>query len=149
MLPKKAVFYILDIADIKTRNLYACRIIEKIYNNKQTAYVYLADEETAKAFDVQLWTFRDISFIPHEIYNNNLNSAVPVLIGYDDAVVPKKVIKDVLVNLVAVIPPFYAEFKHIIEVIPDNSDLKKLARKRYQEYKQNGYQLESFNIKVA
>lgn len=145
MLPK-AAFYILNEVALKARDLYACRIIEKAYSNGQTVYVYVANAEEAQNFDKQLWTFRDISFVPHEIYNQNLNSKAPVLIGYNLAAVEKK---DVFINLASEIPSFYQLFNHIIEIIPNDANLKAVARKQYQVYQSSGYQMETFNIKES
>ena len=141
----KAAFYILTEISLKARDLYACRIIEKAYSSGQKIYVYFATQEEAQGFDTQLWTFRDISFVPHEIYNQNPDSTAPVLIGYDKAPTEKK---DVLVNFSSDVPVFYKKFSHIIEVVPNDDAFKALARKKYQTYQQQGCQMETFNIKA-
>ncbi|CAL7963888.1 DNA polymerase III subunit chi [Gammaproteobacteria bacterium] len=141
----KAAFYILTEPTPKARDLYACRVIEKAFSNGQTVYVHAATVAEAQSFDVQLWTFRDISFVPHEIYNQNLNSAAPVLIGYDAVPTGKK---DILINLTSETPSFYQQFDHIIEVIPNDANLKAAARKRYQVYQSSGYKIEIFNIRA-
>jgi len=142
----KAAFYILTEPTLKARDLYACRIIEKAFSNSQTVYVHTATVAEAQSFDIQLWTFRDISFVPHEIYNQNLNSAALILIGYDVVPTGKK---DILINLTSKTPSFYQQFDHIIEIIPNDVDLKTAARKQYQVYQSSGYQMETFNIKTS
>ena len=141
----KAAFYILAEPTIKVRDLYACRVIEKAVSSGQTVYVHTATMGEAQSFDTQLWTFRDISFIPHEIYSPNLNSEAPVLIGY--GVVPAGK-KDILINLTSKTPSFYQQFDHIIEIIPNDDDLKAVAREQYRVYQNSGYQMETFNIKA-
>ena len=142
----KAAFYILAESTLKARDLYACRIIEKAFSNGQTIYVHTATAEEAQSFDTQLWTFRDISFVPHEIYNQNLNSTAPILIGYDMVPAGKK---DILINFASEAPSFYQQFDHIIEVIPNDANLKTAARKQYHAYQSSGYQMETFNIKAS
>ena len=142
----KAAFYILAESTLKARDLYACRIIEKAYSNDKMIYVHTASVIEAQNFDTQLWTFRDISFVPHEIYNQGLSSEAPVLIGYS-AVVPTWE-KDILINLAPETPLFYQQFNHIIEIVPDDDNLKAAARKKYQIYQNSGYQMETFNIKI-
>ena len=142
-MSQKAVFYILPQPTLKARDLYTCRIIEKAYANDHKIYVHLTTLEEAQNFDIQLWTFRDISFIPHEIYKQNLKSEVPVLIGHN-APPPEK--KDILINLTSETPSFYQQFNHIIAVIPNDDALKISARKQYQTYQTQGYKMETFNI---
>ena len=139
----KAAFYILAEPALKARNLYACRIIEKAYSAGHRVYIHTATLEDAQNFDAQLWTFRDISFVPHEIYNQKPESDAPVLIGYDIKPTEQK---DILINIAAEIPEFYQQFNHIIEVVPNNDKLKKAARKKYKIYQEQGYQMENFNI---
>lgn len=141
----KVTFYILNDPLPKGRALYTCRVIEKAYSSNHKIYVYAANLEEAQSFDTQLWTFGDISFVPHEIYDQNSNQGSPVVIGYADITVPTDQ-NDVLVNLTVDIPPFHPQFKRIIEVIPNDDVLKKLARKRFQGYQKQGLQVETFNV---
>jgi DNA polymerase-3 subunit chi len=142
----KAAFYILAEPALKARDLYTCRIIEKAYLAGHKVYVHVTDLEEAQNFDTQLWTFRDVSFVPHEIYNQNPESDAPVLVGYNTAPNEKK---DILINLTAETPSFYQQFNHIIEVIPNDDKLKKSARKKYKAYQEQDYQMETFNISTA
>ncbi|EKE01237.1 MAG: DNA polymerase III, chi subunit superfamily [uncultured bacterium] len=142
----KAAFYILAEPSLKARDLYACRVIEKAYTNGHTIYVHTATMDEAQNFDTQLWTFRDISFVPHEIYSQNSTSGAPILIGYN-GIAPEK--KEILINLTSEIPSFYQQFDHIIEIIPNDDQLKTAARKQYQVYQHSGYQMETFNIPIG
>lgn len=144
MLPIKISFYLLPESTPKSCDLYACRIVEKAYSNKHTVYINTYSLEEAQKIDTQLWTFRDISFIPHEIYNQNLNSKAQILIGYN--VTPSKK-DDILINLTNEIPVFYTQFNHIIEIVPNNQDLKTIGRKKYQTYQKQKLQIKTFNIK--
>lgn len=142
-MSSKTAFYILNEVTCKARDLYVCRIIEKAYINNHSIYVHVANLEEAQNFDTQLWTFRDISFIPHEMYNRTVNSTVPVLIGYDSEIA---LTKDMLINLAIAVPIFYQQFNHIIEVVYNDAAVKAAARKRYQVYQNAGYKIETFNI---
>lgn len=144
-MSSKVAFYILADSSLKNRDLYACRIIEKAYLGGNTVYVYVANLKDAENFDIQLWTFRDISFVPHEIYNQNQITKAPVLIGIDAPAIKQ----DILINLTSEIPLFYQQFNHIIEIIPNDDNLKTLGRKRYQTYQKAGLQMETFNIDVT
>lgn len=141
---KKASFYILtNQKTTRDQTVYACRVIEKAFNSQHRVYVYLSDLETAKSFDDQLWTFRDISFVPHQIYELNIDKKMPVLIGYTT---PPSEMNEVLVNLTVNLVPAYNQFQHLIEIVLDLEDLKKLARQRFQHYKKAGYRIEVFEL---
>ena len=142
----RAAFYILTDTTLKARDLYTCRIIEKAFMSGHKIYVHTANQTDAQNFDTQLWTFRDISFVPHEIYQQDSNPDVPVLIGHNTT--PPET-RDILVNLTAETPSFYQQFQHIIAVIPNDDSLKKAARKQYQAYQKQGYEMEAFNIKAT
>lgn len=140
----KISFYILKESSPKSRALYACRIIEKAYINKHKIYVHTTNLEEARDFDTQLWTFGDISFVPHEISAPDIDPNTPVIIGYSDTIANEQ--NDVLVNLTSGIPTFYGQFNRVIEVIPDDAELKKSARERYSTYQKYGLQAEIFNV---
>ncbi len=140
----KIAFYILNNeSSLKGRALYACRIIEKAYSNNHKIYVHVANSEEAQNFDAQLWTFSDISFVPHEIYGQGSNSDHQVLIGYGN---PPNIMNDILVNMTPEMVPSYQQFNHLIEVIPNDDNLKVLGRKRFQIYQKEGHPLEVFNV---
>lgn len=139
----KAAFYILAQPSLKARDLYTCRLIEKAYGQKRQIYVHTVSLAEAQNFDIQLWTFRDVSFVPHEIYSQNTMAETSVLIGYNNAPPANK---DILINLTATIPPFYNQFAHIITVIPNDDQWKAPARQQYQVYNKQGYKMETFNI---
>ncbi len=65
----KVNFYILPETTAKARDLYSCRIIEKALQKQNKIYVHFDISECRQSFDTQLWTFRDIGFIPHVIYD--------------------------------------------------------------------------------
>ena len=142
---QKAAFYILNNdPSPKGRILYACRIIAKAYNNNHQIYVHTNSLDEAQNFDTQLWTFNDISFIPHEIYTPNSNLDIPILIGYGDNFPART--NNILVNFTHEIAPFYRQFGHIIEIIPNEENLKATARQRFQIYQKDGYTTEVFNV---
>lgn len=135
-----ATFYILPKdTDTKARDIFTCRLIEKLYHNKHKIYVHTISNEEVQTVDTQLWTFRDISFIPHEIYNT-LNKDCQILLGYSS---PPSEHNEILMNLTPAVPSFYRNFKHIIEIVPDDPALKKAGRQRYKHY-----QIEGWEIKV-
>jgi len=139
-MEQKAVFYILKSEELKARSLYACRLVDKAYQSERRIYVYVASQEEAESFNTQLWTFSDISFVPHEIHKPEINA--PVVIGWEEP--PAGF--DVLLNLTLNVPTFFAAFNHIIEVIPNISEVKAKGREKYKYYQGQKMKLETHEI---
>jgi DNA polymerase-3 subunit chi len=93
--------------------------------------------------DNLLWTFRDISFIPHEIYNESENNGTPVTIGHGDHF-PNH--SQVMINLDNKVPEFANKFTRIIEIVESNEKKKEIARQRYRQYKKNDYEIHNHKI---
>lgn len=159
---KKAAFYILADSQLKARDLCACRLAAKAYGNKLKVYIYTTSAAESETINTVLWTFSDISFVPHKIHtaeqgkinqqqhNKNIEqnsqtglhitTQLPaVLIG--DTPPPPSHNNDVLINLNFNIPNCVADFSHVIEIIPDDENWKQIARKHYKYYKQQNYEL--------
>lgn len=133
-------FYLLKPSDSDEQSLLltVCRIIEKAYLKSHQIYVHCEDEKQAKTLDSLLWTFRDTSFIPH-----NLSDA-PVFIGYNTP--PPPVFCDIFINLAKIVPDFFNQFQRIIEVIPEIPESRGNARERYRFYREQHCELHSHHL---
>lgn len=125
-MPTDIDFYLLPCNSIEECGTLICRLIEKAYHQKHQIYVYTASEEHTKKFDDLLWTFRDISFVPHP---------GPVQISHT---APAQEYNDILINLTPDPINFYTNFKRILEIIPNNPELKTAGRKKYKYYQAEG-----------
>ena len=151
MTKTKASFYILHKNEQKAYDFYVCHVIEKAYLDGYCVYVNVDSLEEAQNFDIKLWTFRDISFVPHEIYSQNSNycGSTKVFIGFRCVPLLKSNNNKnsiFLVNLSVEPPEFYKQFDNIIEVVHNNEELKKHSRKKYVFYQKENLQIETINI---
>ena len=115
----------------------------KAWTAGNNVYIHTDSEDTTKKLDDMLWTFRDISFIPHEIYNGNENIESPVTIGFGN-LSPNH--QQVLINLDGKIPEFANKFERVIEIVENNDKKKERARDRYRQYKDNDYEIHDHKI---
>ena len=122
---------------------FACIMASKAWSAGNHVYMYTETEDTAKKLDDLLWTFRDISFVPHEIYNGTENNEVPITIGFGNHF-PNH--SQVMINLDYKIPEFAEKFSRIIEIVENNEKKKEIARQRYRQYKESEYELHNHNI---
>lgn len=134
-------FYVLDRVGEQARNTLACKLAEKAWRMENTIHIHTMNQADAERLDELLWTFRDGSFVPHELQGGNTNA--PITIGYgDDAVEPR----DLLITLCDEIPPFAESFPRVAELVTSDEDCRKKSRLRYATYRDQGHKIETHNI---
>lgn len=137
-------FYIIPEKTAQEVLAFTCRLIEKAYNNNNTCYIHVEDEAQAQKLNTMLWTFRDISFIPHDIVGNQA-SDLPVQIGY--GINQPSQIPDILFNFIAGVPEFAEKFNRIIEIAPEEPNWQNSARQNYRHYQQNGFTINNHDLR--
>lgn len=141
----KVDFYILEAASGQKSLLFACQLIEKFYGEQKQVFVHTASREEAERFNTLLWTYRDDSFVPHQIYQENHDTPPPIQIGLGSG--PAKA-GDVLVNLSQQIPAYYQQFSHVIEIVFSDPHVQQLARERYKQYRDQGGDMNTIKLKA-
>ena len=136
-------FYLLAQPDKKDKFLYACRIIEKAYLRNHVIFIYCENQADAETLDEMLWTFKEDSFIPHNLQGEGPEPPPPVQIGFGDE--PRN-FQDILINLSNEVPGFYSRFKRIIEVVSEDHDDKELSRTRYRHYRTSQCNIKTHHI---
>lgn len=143
MLLPRVDFYLLANEAVVSQMSTACRLIEKAYQAGLKVYIHTHTIEQASQLDVMLWTFRDISFVPHALYESEAALDASVIIGHTQQ--PSEPY-DLLVNLTDTIPDFYQQFKRVIEIVANHDEAKQLARAHYKYYKDAGCELHSHQL---
>lgn len=141
--PGRVDFYILAAADAAARLRFACRLAEKAYHLKHRVHLHTASAAAAAEVDALLWTFRQGSFVPHEIVRAGQASQSPVTIGHGADHPPGA---DLLVNLSADLPEFSAQYPRVAEIVEDSEQARELGRERFRRYKQGGRETVTHNI---
>lgn len=139
-------FYLISDDGPDARSILACRLLEKAYLRGHRVFVYCSTEEEAFHLDEMLWTFKEDSFIPHNLLGEGPEPPPPIQIGLKEA--PKR-FNDILLNFTHEIPDFHPQFKRIIEIVDHQEEHKQSSREHYRFYKQKGYQLYHHTIKTA
>ncbi|MDP1602537.1 MAG: DNA polymerase III subunit chi [Legionella sp.] len=134
MPPIRVDFYLLATSDANARWLLACRLLEKAYLRGHRVFVYCNDKQQAELIDELLWTFKDDSFIPHNLQGEGPEPPPAVQIGFQDE---PRGFSDILLNLADTIPPFYKRFKRVMELVGNDEPSKELSRLHYREYRDN------------
>lgn len=137
-------FYILDRSGPRARYLFACRLAEKAYRLDHTVHIHANTRDDAVQLDEMLWTFRDGSFVPHNLLANSQSGIEsPVTIGCDaDPAEPR----DLLINLCDEIPAFTGSFPRVAELVTSDTACKQHGRRRFAAYREQGHTLETHNV---
>lgn len=141
----KIDFYVLKDESPTARFVFACRLVEKAYKNNHRIYIHTGTEKAAHAIDELLWTYREDSFLPHNIYGEGPNTPPPIQIGFD--VTPEKH-RDILINLSHTVPVFYSQFNRVLEIIPIDNEEQEKARERFRFYRTQGCHLTTHKLET-
>jgi len=143
----EAVFYILNTSQPRERSVVACKITEKAYKLGKCVFILTSSTEESQALDNLLWSFKQGSFIPHEIVDGSrqqTTEALPntVLIGTNTLTTSATV----LINLTTELPDSIESFERIVEIIDQDVQIKQAGRQHYKAYQSKNIQLKTHNL---
>jgi DNA polymerase-3 subunit chi len=122
---------------------YACRLARKAYLSGQPLIV-LAEPDRLKRFDEQLWTFKPLEFVPHCMADSALAAETPVLLTASLESLVQDQQHQILLNLSATVPPQFARFERLLEVVGNEEHELAAGRERYRFYRDRGYVLNNY-----
>jgi len=129
-------FYVLATAGRTSRLNFACRLAEKAYALKHRVYAHTATDEDARELDELLWTFKQGSFIPHQLLSESADERTPVRIGTPDCADQSG---ELLINLATDMPSFSDKFSRIAEIVDASEAAKDAGRERFRQYRAMGF----------
>lgn len=144
MQPIRVDFYLLGSEQHHARWMIACRLLEKAYYRGHQVYVFCNNQHDAECIDELLWTFKEDSFIPHNLQGEGPEPPPPIQIGYDQE---PRGFSDILLNLSNEIPTFYTKFKRVMELVLNIEAEKEQSRAHYREYRAKGCELHTHTLK--
>lgn len=134
-------FYVLDRVDEHARNTLACKLAEKAWRLENTIHIHTMTREDAEHLDKLLWTFRDGSFVPHELIGGD--TGAPITIGFGASSVEPR---DLLITLCDEIPAFAESFPRVAELVSSAENSRAKSRQRYKTYRDQGHKLSTHKI---
>ena len=139
-MKKIALFYILNKAE--NLKISVCKIIKEYYKKKYKIFVSSHSNDLIDELNNLLWTFEQISFIPH-CTNKNYDKNSPVLLSGKDSFPETVNLKeyDVWLNLDDEMEENYTDFEIILEIVSQNEKERMLSRKRYLNYQKNNFEV--------
>ena len=140
-------FYVLKGSGDLVRKQFACRLAEKAYRLDHRVHIQTADPAAAAEVDDLLWTYRDGSFVPHEVVQNDQQQTeCPVTIGHAGHKVPPAVVAELTINLTEQELAAETSSPRIAEIVTSDDDSRRLSRTRYARYRDMGHTLETHKL---
>lgn len=121
----------------------ACRLAGKAVAQKKRMLIFAPDADVAHKIDQMLWTWPAVSFVPHCFAGDGLAADTPVLIASDAESAPDC---EVLMNLSAACPDFFARYARLLEIVSQDEDERKAGRTRYAWYRERGYAIRNHDL---
>ncbi|GGC06133.1 DNA polymerase III subunit chi [Marinobacterium zhoushanense] len=132
----RADYYILADADPDSRELFLCRLCEKILGLGLRIYIHMPSEEDATRLDQRLWAFRAEAFVPHVILGKK--PSAPIEIGFGGQ---RPDHRDVFINLALSLPEDAFGFQRIVEIVVQDAAILEATRQNYQRCREQGLEL--------
>lgn len=127
---------------------FACRLAEKAWGLGKHITIQVDDANEANRLNTLLWTFRDASFVPHQL-ENETHIDSPVLITWSESWrgdTLASIRPDLLINLSAAIPSFYSKFDRIAEIVSEPEQRRQQIRQHYSHYKRENLPLQTHQM---
>jgi len=126
--------------NVESRERTACTIAAKALERGMRLLVLTADEAQS---DRLLWTFAQLSFLPHVRANHPLAAQTPVIVDHAFDPLPHD---EVLLNLTDATPQVFSRFQRLVEIVSLDPDDRQRARGRWRFYSERGYPLASHDL---
>lgn len=136
-------FYLLNNSEPEAIWLVVCRLLEKAYQRGHRVFVYCDNQKDAEYLDELLWTYKDDSFIPHNLQGEGPEPPPSVQIGYG---AEPRGFNDILINMSATIPSYFSRFRRVMEVVASSDAAKEISRAHYREYRAKQCELHTHPI---
>ena len=143
-LETNVLFHHFESIERKDFLIYVCKLIEKGYKqNINPIYIKTDTQKQAEEIDKILWTFRQESYIPHTLVDQDSNNTQPVQIGWIDNEIEDA---EAIINLSDGMPDISNHLKKIHEIIENIDEKKEKARERWKKYKSIGFNIKAYKV---
>lgn len=117
----------------------ACDLAANAWRLGKRVLITCQTEQQALEIDELLWARDPDSFVPHNLSGEATQYPTPIEISWSGKRNAQR--RDLLISLQNDIPPFAQSFTQIIDFVPVEEENKAIARERYKQYRQMGWQL--------
>lgn len=105
--------------------------------------VYAPDPATAQHLDRLLWAHPPTGFLPHCSAGSALAAETPIVI---DSTLAFPAHDRCLLNLSDEVPPGFARFEDLVEIVSTEEPIVRAARERFRFFRDRGYELSNCDV---
>lgn len=128
---------------VESRERTACTIALKALERGVRLLVLTTDEAQSERVDRLMWTFAQLSFLPHVRAGHPLAAQTPVIVDHAFDPLPHD---QVLLNLTDATPTVFSRFERLVEIVSLDPEDRQRARGRWRFYSERGYPLASHDL---
>jgi len=136
-------FYLLPHANPNARYPFVCRLLEKAHAKGNKVFINCHDKQQAHLIDELLWTYKDNSFIPHNLLGEGPTPPPAIQIGWDGNT-PQQ--KEILINLDHALFQHHQQFQRVIEIVPNDEQFKQQSREHFRYFRKNQWDVNTHRI---
>ncbi|NBI12399.1 DNA polymerase III subunit chi [[Haemophilus] felis] len=136
-MSKSAQFYLLN-NEQKTEDM-ACDLAASAWRLGKRVLIACETEQQALDIDEALWQREPEEFVPHNLSGETTSSPTQIEISWQGKRNAQR--RDVLINLQQRLPDYVSSFNQLIDFVPVEEAQKALARERYKQLRELGWQL--------
>ncbi|QLB16932.1 DNA polymerase III subunit chi [Mannheimia varigena] len=144
---KQVKFYLLNQANsdgVSATEMQACELAASAWREGKRVLIACETEQQALNIDELLWARNPDDFVPHNLSGEITTYPTPIEISWKGKRNAQR--RDLLISLQQEIPDFVASFNQVIDFVPVDEAEKAIARERYKQYRQMGWQLSTENV---
>ena len=147
-MSKQAQFYLIQQnstnSELSAQEELACELSAQAWRSGKRVLIACESEQQAWRLDEALWQRDAEQFVPHNLSGEITHYATPIEISWKGKRNAQR--RDLLISLQQELPDFINSFNQIIDFVPADEDQKALARERYKQLRQLGWQLSTEQI---
>lgn len=125
---------------------YALRLISGAWAQQKALTIYAPDHGLAQQLDNLLWTQNPTGFIPHCLGDSPLAAETPILIARSEEELNRSTQDQRLINLSNELPPGFARYDSLVEVVSQEDEVRNSGRERVKFYRERGYEVQFKDI---
>lgn len=120
-----------------------CRVAQKRFRLGQWLTIYSRDADLLERLDAHLWTFEEVSFVPHLMADHPQADHTPIVLSSRWPQVP---LRPWLINLDTEVPMPLQGVAHVVEVVGLDERERQSARLRWKIYENAGLPIERHDL---
>lgn len=124
----------------------AAEWLRRAWQERQPVLVYVPDRQTAEQLDRLLWSQPATGFLPHCARGSALADETPIVLADTLDQPPALAHDQCLLNLADELPPGFARFETLVEIVSTSDHDRLPARERFKFYRERGYELTATDI---